>query len=191
MLMKKIFVIMFDWHSMKPIWNEHCGLLQTGKTMLPPEREINLCNDDIFWENMRVYLHFTWFVNTGACQVHPQWWKECPHRTESISLLLMTWRRKEPGHHQPWYWPNMPRILPYQHQKIQYNCCWWPGDPRSQGISSYDINPICPEYSLISTRRFNTIAVDDLAMQGARASAAMISTQFAQNIPLSAPEDSI
>ena len=26
--------------------------------------------------------------------------------------LLMTWRHKEPGHQQPWRWPNFPRKIP-------------------------------------------------------------------------------
>ena len=28
------------------------------------------------------------------------------YSTESISWLLMSWRRKEPGNQQPWYWPS-------------------------------------------------------------------------------------
>ena len=36
--------------------------------------------------------------------------------------------------------------------------------------------------------RVDTIAADSLVMQGARSSAAMLLTWFAQNIPVSAPE---
>ena len=35
----------------------------------------------------------------------------------SIPWMLMIWRRKGPGHHQPWYSTISWGILPYQHQK--------------------------------------------------------------------------
>ena len=39
--------------------------------------------------------------------------------TQSISRLLMTWRRKEPGHKQPLYWSNPSRIFqPQNHQDL-------------------------------------------------------------------------
>ena len=31
----------------------------------------------------------------------------------------MSWRRKSPGHQQPWYCPSSPRIFWFQHQKYQ------------------------------------------------------------------------
>ena len=34
----------------------------------------------------------------------------------------------------------------------QYHGCWWPGDPRSQGISSNDIDLAKQEYSRLSNR---------------------------------------
>ena len=40
--------------------------------------------------------------------VYPAW---------PITWLLMTWRRKEPGHHQPCYWPTFPGISRTQRQK--------------------------------------------------------------------------
>ena len=39
----------------------------------------------------------------------------------------------------------------------QYHSCWWPGDTRSQDISSHGIDLVCPEYSGFSTRRINTL----------------------------------
>ena len=36
---------------------------------------------------------------------------------QSIPLLLMSWRYKEPGYLQPWYWPSYPVIFLFQHQK--------------------------------------------------------------------------
>ena len=40
---------------------------------------------------------------------------------------------------------------------MQYHGCWWPGDTRSQGISSHDIDLILLEYIDFSTRRGNSI----------------------------------
>ena len=38
-----------------------------------------------------------------------------------------------------------------------YHCCWWPGDARSQGISSHGIDLVLLEYSCFSTQSFNTL----------------------------------
>ena len=38
----------------------------------------------------------------------------------------------------------------------QYHGCWWPGDARSQGISSGGINLFTSEYSDLSIKRVNT-----------------------------------
>ena len=37
-------------------------------------------------------------------------------------------------------------------QDSQYNGCWWPGDPRSQGISSHGIDIVILEYCSFSPR---------------------------------------
>ena len=34
--------------------------------------------------------------------------------TYSITLLLMTWRRRVPEKQQPWYWPTHPGIFQFQ-----------------------------------------------------------------------------
>ena len=83
---------------------------------------------------------------------------------DSISWLLMTWRHKEPGHHQPWYW------LGWLFWMTQYHGCWWPGDTRSQVIIIHSIDLV--GYS----GWLNIRAVDDLATQGARSSSAMVLT---------------
>ena len=31
----------------------------------------------------------------------------------------MSWRRKEPGHQQSWYWPNSPRIFQFEQQEVK------------------------------------------------------------------------
>ena len=60
---------------------------------------------------MQKYLYFLQSLTTVMTQVvqifhlgsrrpiHPTW---------SMSWLLMTWRRKSPGHQQPWHWPTSP-----------------------------------------------------------------------------------
>ena len=40
---------------------------------------------------------------------------------------------------------------------IQYHDCWWPGDARSQGISSLGIDLVIPEYSDFSTTRISYV----------------------------------
>ena len=65
---------------------------------------------------------------------------------QSISWLVMTWRHQEPGHHQPRYWPSLPVFEIHSWENISYNQYYgwrWPGDSRSQGISSHDIDLVC------------------------------------------------
>ena len=60
-------------------------------------------------ENINIYLHFMSFLHTNKTQVAeiPPRVRQGPaYSTWSISWLLMSWRRKEPGHQQPWYWPS-------------------------------------------------------------------------------------
>ena len=69
---------------------------------------------------------------------------------------MLAWWHKEPGHQQLWYWPG---------QQPCHVC--WPGDTRSQGISSYGIG-------LVNSHAMSV----DLVTQGARASAAMVLAWF-------------
>ena len=41
------------------------------------------------------------------------------HPTKSIPWLLMSWRRKEPGHQQPWYWSYCPPIFYFSIRFVQ------------------------------------------------------------------------
>ena len=49
-----------------------------------------------------------------------------------------------------------PAIL---HNNIhsQHYGCWWPGDPRSQGISSHDLDLVFVEYSGLNPWRVNPL----------------------------------
>ena len=54
-----------------------------------------------FRENRNIYLHFMSFLHTNKTQVVeiPPLVRQGPaYYTKSISWLLMSWRRKEPGH---------------------------------------------------------------------------------------------
>ena len=62
-----------------------------------------------FRENINIYLHFMSFLHIDLTQVLktlPQVREGPTYSIESISWLLMSWRRKEPGHQQSWYWPR-------------------------------------------------------------------------------------
>ena len=62
-----------------------------------------------FRENINKYLHFMSFLHTNMTQVveiPPRVRQGPAYSTKSISWLLMSWRCKEPGHQQPWYWPS-------------------------------------------------------------------------------------
>ena len=55
---------------------------------------------------------------------------------KSLSLLLMIWRHKEPGHEQKLYWPILPGIIlsqghrgwcaQYDHKGRIATCVWYP-----------------------------------------------------------------
>ena len=51
-------------------------------------------------------LHFMSLLHIDITQVPEILPHVRPGPTYSISWLLMSWRRKEPGHRQPWYWPS-------------------------------------------------------------------------------------
>ena len=71
-------------------------------------------------ENINIYLHFMSFLHTDKTQVVeiPPWVRQGPaYSTQSISWLLMSWRRKEPGHQQPWYWPSWTELTRSPHVK--------------------------------------------------------------------------
>ena len=70
---------------------------------------INPLRAKFFRGNINIYLHFVLFLHIDATQVVeilPQIRQEPTYSTWSISWLLMSWRRKEPGHQQSWYWPS-------------------------------------------------------------------------------------
>ena len=72
-------------------------------------KSVNPLRAKFFRGNINLYLHFMSFLHTNKTQVveiPPQVRQGPSYSTQSISWLLMSWRRKEPGHQQPWYWPS-------------------------------------------------------------------------------------
>ena len=58
----------------------------------------------LFRWNINIYLHFMSLLNidmTQVLKILPQVRPRPTYSTKSISWLLMSWRRKEPGHQQP------------------------------------------------------------------------------------------
>ena len=71
------------------------------------ENQVWVPHVESFLGNIKTYLHFLSFLTIEMMQL----FEILPHErqgpvysTYSIAWLLMTWRRKEPGHQQLWYW---------------------------------------------------------------------------------------
>ena len=79
---------------------------------------INPLRAKFFWGNINIYLHFMSFLHidlTQVLKIPPQVRPGPIYSTQSISWLLMSWRRKEPGHQQPWYWPIQTELTRSPH----------------------------------------------------------------------------
>ena len=106
------------WHDM--IWynpdNDYCNAtyIRCRKTLVPVSIYSisclkTLCVLFFFRENINMYLHFMSFLHTDRTQVveiPPRVGQGSAYYTLSLSWMLMSWRHKEPGHQQPWYWPR-------------------------------------------------------------------------------------
>ena len=71
--------------------------------------KLNSLRAKFFRGKINIYLHFMSLLHidmTQVLKILPQVRPGPTYSTKSISWLLMSWRRKEPGHQQPWYWPN-------------------------------------------------------------------------------------
>ena len=72
-------------------------------------RHLNSLCAIFFRGKINMYLHFMSLLHidmTQVLKILPQVRPVPTYSTQSISLLLMSWRCKEPGHQQPWYWPR-------------------------------------------------------------------------------------
>ena len=71
-------------------------------------KSLNSLHAKLFRGNINMYLHFMSFLHTDMpkiIEILPRIRPGLTYFTQSISWLLMSWRPKEPGHQQPWYWP--------------------------------------------------------------------------------------
>ena len=81
---------------------------------------LNPLHAKFFRGNINLYLHFVSFLHidtTQVVEILPQIEQEATYSTSSISWLLMSRPRKEPGHQQSWYWPNLTEITRSPHVK--------------------------------------------------------------------------
>ena len=71
--------------------------------------DINPLRAKFFRGHINIYLHFMSILPidfTQVLKILPRIREGPTYSTESIPWLLMSWRRKEPGHQQPWYGPR-------------------------------------------------------------------------------------
>ena len=61
-------------------------------------------------ENILIFIHSRHWDFT-CCGNPSSKSQESVYHAVSITLLLMSWQRKEPGHQQWWYWPVSPGIF--------------------------------------------------------------------------------
>ena len=105
--------VIFIWsliHGLR--WS---GLIKAepGENFAGDAQDVNHCVNPLrakfFRGNINIYLHLMSFLHTNKTQVveiPPRVRQGPAYSTQSVSWLLMSWRRKEPGHQQPWYWPS-------------------------------------------------------------------------------------
>ena len=102
----------------------------------------------------------------------------------------MRWQQKEPGHLQPCYWPTYPRgflffFVPGRWNPVCLNCF-----EKKSHVAHFVWSLLVISCRLLKSLHKRTclccivsdMAVDDLAMQGARASADLILSWFAQDM---------
>ena len=74
-----------------------------------------------FNRNLNTYLQFPPLFHSDMAQefdILPRERQGHAYFIYSIPWPLMTWRRKEPGHQQPWYWPGKTELSRSPHVKI-------------------------------------------------------------------------
>ena len=91
--------------------------------------------------NHLITFKFDWFISSTAAEVPVkfQWSHNSQFKSYGFEALRDLTIRP-----LIWFWIMAVLIL---HICSQYHSCWWPGDERSQGISSHCIHLVVPEYS--------------------------------------------
>ena len=105
-----------------------------------------------------IHLHFLSFHNTGMMQV----FETFPHGRQNpicftwlTPWLLMTWWRKEPGHHQPWYWPSLYGIFHFMHQRGLFLASYYFLQTKAINVK---INSLWPSDIICRQRSWSTLA---------------------------------
>ena len=93
----------------------------------------------------RTWLYFPWF--SAYLNLSP-WPVEISEKTQNLDLHCLPFSRGS--------WLKMKSFFIEDKDLFvllsQYRGCWWPGDARSQGISSHGIDLVLSEYFSLSTR---------------------------------------
>ena len=102
-----------------------------------PNSDVNSLRAKFFRWKINIYLQFMSSIRIDMTQVFkilPDVRPGPTYSTQSISWLLMSWRREEPGHQQPWYWPSYTEIFMVCHPYMchsasmnwfKFNQPWW------------------------------------------------------------------
>ena len=63
-----------------------------------------------FWKHQNIQIYIFYHLSTLKVPIIVKilWGRK--YITLSTTWLPMTWRRKQPGHRKPWYWPSQTRI---------------------------------------------------------------------------------
>ena len=97
------------WSLPGNAWRWDLGWSRVGRLSPGPVAEkitktFNPLCAKFFRGNINIYLHFTSLFHTETTEVHEIFLRVRrgpTYSNKSISWLLITWRRKEPGHQQP------------------------------------------------------------------------------------------
>ena len=98
-----------------------------------------ILHDNIFCINCLVSLDFFFLYST-------LFWENIRNlHIISIHHMSNLWRLTDKEDKNNWIF------------QIQYLCCWWPGDTRSQGISNHSIDLVVLDNSKFGTRRLKNM----------------------------------
>ena len=100
--------------------------------------------------------YFAWWVVNKFADIH--WLHNYSINPCHVELLGKTWKHVCISHHSlTLKCLRLLKLICKENKNIcialsQYHCCWWPGDVRSLGINSHDIDVFWMWYSGFSTR---------------------------------------
>ena len=96
----------------------------------------------------RPYLHCIIAYTTMAYKPLSYWIYFMKHKnTFTFCIINQHWNGTDS------LYPSSMKTMTCLSRMGQYCCCWWPGDAKSQGISSHGIDWFLLEYSSFSTWR--------------------------------------